>query len=92
MENYIIVYDIMDDRRRYRIFKKLKEFASPVQYSVFEARLNQNDIIKLKYQLEALINKKEDSLIIYKQCIRCKDNTKRMGKQRYIYGEDDILI
>ena len=36
MDYYIITYDIRDDRRRDKIFKLLKGYVTPVQYSVFE--------------------------------------------------------
>jgi CRISPR-associated protein Cas2 len=32
----VVCYDVVDDRRRNRIFKLLKDYGRRVQYSVFE--------------------------------------------------------
>jgi len=42
---YSICYDIKDDRRRNRIFKLLKDFGEPVQFSVFEADIGLSSLI-----------------------------------------------
>jgi len=36
MNNWLICYDIEDDRERARVFKCLKKYGHPVQKSVFE--------------------------------------------------------
>ena len=92
MENYVIVYDISDDKRRNKIFKILKNYATPVQYSVFEARLHPNDVVELKYKLFSIMNTKEDSIFFYRQCASCAGKVERMGIPVVIYGEGDILI
>ena len=92
MENYIIVYDIVEDKRRNQIFKLLKEYATPVQYSVFQAKLNASNIITLEYKLRAVIDNKKDSLIIYKLCQSCIKKTKYLGNDFLIYGDDDIIV
>lgn len=92
MENYIIVYDICDDKRRNKIFKTLKSFATPVQYSVFEANLHPNDVIELKYRIMSIMNTKEDSVFFYRQCGSCLGKVERMGVPVYIYGDGDIIL
>lgn len=92
MENYIIVYDICDDKRRNKIFKVLKGFATPVQYSVFEAKLHPNDVIELKYRIMSIMNTKEDSVFFYRQCASCLGKVERFGTPIYIYGDDDIIF
>ncbi len=92
MENYIIAYDIADDRRRYKTFKAIKEYAVPVQFSLFEGILSNSDILKLKSRLKKILDDDEDSLIIYKQCTHCKTQVERMGKTHVLYGEDDIIV
>jgi len=92
MENCVIVYDISDDKRRNKIFKVLKNYATPVQYSVFEAKLHPNDVTELKYKLWNLMNTKEDSIFFYRQCSSCVGKVERMGIPVFIYGDDDIII
>ncbi|WP_078060342.1 CRISPR-associated endonuclease Cas2, partial [Desulfotomaculum copahuensis] len=67
MENYIIAYDIGDDRCRLKIYKTMKDYAVPVQYSVFECSLRKEDYLMLRYKLEKLIRKDEDSIVFYRQ-------------------------
>ena len=40
---YVVVYDVVDDRRRDRLFHLLKEYGTPFQKSAFEARLTEHD-------------------------------------------------
>lgn len=92
MEYYVIVYDITDDKRRNKIFKILKAYATPVQFSVFEALIHPNDLMELKYKLWTTMNTKEDSVFFYRQCASCKGKVDRMGISPYIFGSDDIII
>lgn len=92
MGYYVIIYDIKNDKRRTKIFKTLKEFISPVQYSVFEGFLSQENLVKLIYLIKSQINNKEDSVCIYQQCADCRKKTSRFGKPIFIYGESDIII
>lgn len=92
MEKYIIAYDIADDKRRYRAFKTIKEYATPVQFSLFESNLTKSDILKLKHRLKTIINEDEDSMIFYRQCANCKDSAERMGKSNYVYGDEDVIV
>ncbi|MBO8138790.1 MAG: CRISPR-associated endonuclease Cas2 [Desulfotomaculum sp.] len=92
MKNYIIAYDITDDRRRNKIHKALKDYAVPVQYSVFEARLSDKDYITLQHKLERLMNSKEDSIIFYRQCARCSEDLLRMGKSADPFGDGIFIL
>jgi len=37
---WVVCYDVVDDRRRYRIMKTMTGYGDRVQYSVFECELN----------------------------------------------------
>jgi len=92
VKNYVIVYDITDDKRRTKIFKLLKEFATPVQYSVFEAYLKPKDLISLQYKIKETIKKDEDSVIIYILCEACFKKTVTIGNEVMVYGRGDIIV
>lgn len=92
MEYYVIVYDIIDDKRRNRIFKILKDYATHVQYSVFEAQIHPNALVELKYKLWSAMNAKEDSIFFYRQCASCQGKVDRMGISSFIFGSEDIII
>ena len=92
MEHYVIAYDIKDDKRRTRVFKILKSYATHVQYSIFETHVSQSDMVMLKYKLRQAIHLKEDSVFLYRQCANCNGRIERLGLPVFIYGESDILL
>lgn len=61
----VIAYDVVDDRRRHRIFKALKNHGRHVQYSVFECDLDPKVIARLQKKLARLINAEEDNIRFY---------------------------
>jgi CRISPR-associated protein Cas2 len=91
LEHLVIVYDIRDDKRRLRVFKTLKDYATPVQFSVFEAILSKEDFINLKYKLKRSI-KKEDSIIFYFQCLGCEGKAEKLGTNVVVYGDKDLIF
>ncbi len=79
VERYVIVYDIADDRRRDKIYRVLKDFAVPVQFSVFEGYFTDEALVSLRYRLMKLMRRKEDNIIFYPQCQRCLKRITRLG-------------
>ena len=68
----LISYDIMDDKRRYKLAKALVFFGDRVQLSVFECNLEKPEYIKMTSKITKIINNDEDSVRIYKICVSCK--------------------
>ncbi|MGD9495244.1 MAG: CRISPR-associated endonuclease Cas2 [Armatimonadota bacterium] len=66
-----VCYDVPDDARRTRIFKRLKGFGQPVQKSVFECDLHEDEIARMEEKLRALVAK-EDLVRIYRLCEACR--------------------
>ncbi|AVP53843.1 CRISPR-associated endoribonuclease Cas2 [Clostridium tetani] len=66
----ILVYDIKSDDEGQRVlnrtFKVCKKYLSHIQNSVFEGELAESQIIKLKYELDDIIRKDKDSVILFK--------------------------
>ena len=62
---YLVVYDIVDNRKRYRLVETLKDYGFRVQKSVFECRLTEKQYREMRDKLEKIIDLKRDSLIIY---------------------------
>jgi len=61
----LIVYDIADDKRRYRVEKVLSSYGKRVNYSVFEVETDMIKYRNLVTQLEENSSKKEDNIRIY---------------------------
>lgn len=67
----VVSYDIVDDRRRTKVFKTLEGFGAHVQYSVFECDLRPEDFERLQKRLKRLIKPKEDQIRYYPLCKSC---------------------
>ena len=66
----ILVYDIKTDNDGQRVlnrtFKTCKKYLSHIQNSVFEGELSEAQIVKLRYELDKIIRKDIDSIILFK--------------------------
>ncbi len=61
----LVIYDIVDNRKRYRMVKCLESYGIRVQKSAFEAFLNKKQYERLMKESSNIIDKNEDSLRIY---------------------------
>lgn len=76
---YIVTYDIVDDRRRTRLAKALKDFGNRVQYSVFECLMGSKELCKMRERIANLTNHGEDSVRIYSMCGECEGKVEIIG-------------
>ncbi|WP_428937266.1 CRISPR-associated endonuclease Cas2 [Fontivita pretiosa] len=61
---FLICYDIADDKRRNRVFETLLGNGDHAQYSVFFCELNPQELAQLRARLTQLINPREDQILI----------------------------
>jgi len=76
---YLIIYDIVDDKRRRKISKILEGYGVRVQYSAFEMWLQKRKYNELVSKLERYTTK-EDNMRIYplnKELIKREENEVR---------------
>lgn len=78
-EFYIICYDSPSNKRRGKLHKLLKNYAVPVQKSVFETFLDKPNFDKMMKKIEALMNSKEDSVRIYGMSRQIQKQVKIIG-------------
>lgn len=66
----ILVYDICGNEGGQKIlnkvFKICKKYLTHIQNSVFEGEISEGNILKLKHELQEIIRKDLDSVIIFK--------------------------
>lgn len=62
----LISYDIVDNRRRGKVFQLLKGYGSRVQCSVFECQLSGPEFVRVSAQLRAIIDPQCDSVRCYR--------------------------
>jgi len=61
----ILVYDI-DVKRVSKILKLCRKYLNWIQNSVFEGEITEVKLLELKIKLNTIIDKKKDSIIIFK--------------------------
>jgi CRISPR-associated protein Cas2 len=87
---FVISYDIQNDRRRTKLHKALKNYGAWIQYSVFECDLNKAEYLRLRHQLDNIVQaESDDSLRVYQLCEDCKRKIERIGG---ISPPDDTTI
>ncbi|MFQ5578540.1 MAG: CRISPR-associated endonuclease Cas2 [Anaerolineae bacterium] len=67
----LVVYDISSNKRRTKLHNRLKDFGSPVQYSVFECLLNGEETTAMKRAVQKIIKPRLDRVRYYPMCNRC---------------------
>jgi len=79
---YVIVsYDSPSDRRRTRLHKALKDYGIWVQYSLFECKIREQDLVRLRDRIESVIDASEDRVSIYRVCADCLKRVERIGSE-----------
>jgi len=61
--NYVVAYDIADDKRRTQVFKMLFGYGDHAQYSVFFCELNEVELVSLRRKLRETIHHDEDQVM-----------------------------
>lgn len=88
----VVCYDVVSDRRRARLFKRLKAFVEPVQKSVFEGRVPQPRYAEMLSVIHVSINHDTDSVRIYALCNGCRGLIDLVGTAATVSDPDDDLI
>jgi CRISPR-associated protein Cas2 len=89
---FVVAYDITDDRRRNRVAKALLNFGQRMQYSVFECDIQKQHYVRMKDQLEKIINAEEDSVFFYNLCQHCAKQMERIGIEKKILDKEDYIV
>ncbi|NLE29142.1 MAG: CRISPR-associated endonuclease Cas2 [Phycisphaerae bacterium] len=88
----VIGYDCTNDKRRLKVAKVLLDYGYRVQYSVFEADLDQALLDELIQRLNKIIDPEEDSIRIYHICQRCLDQTNLFGDAQLTNQEKVFIV
>ena len=84
--NVIICYDVSDNKLRYRLVKYLEKIAIRVQFSVFKADLNKNEILRLDNFAKKLLNDgKEGNMLIYAVDNELSGNERVYLPERFVF-------
>lgn len=87
----VVVYDISNDKRRTKLHNKLKDFGSPIQYSVFECVLTSSEIVKMKQDVRKITRPRLDHVRFYTLCTECKGKVEIIGRSE-VTSEVDVVV
>jgi CRISPR-associated protein Cas2 len=89
---YLIAFDIVDDRVRYRAVKVLLEYGYRVQKSVFEAFLSAESRDECAEKLTTVIDEKTDSVRFYPLCRDCAAKVSILGIGVSVEKTDYLIV
>lgn len=89
---YVVAFDIVSNKIRYRCVKILLNFGQRVQKSVFECLLNDKQYLEMKKLLDNTINPDSDSLRYYLLCKTCEQNIAVTGLGLFSLNEELIIV
>lgn len=89
---FMVCFDIVDDKIRYRVVKILQKYGQRVQKSVFECMLNDADYLQMKNSLDKLIEITQDSIRYYQLCANCEKAISVTGLGSFTEREELIII
>lgn len=75
----VFSYDVVEDRRRARLFRRLKRYLVPVQRSVFEGQLSAADLARVEALALQVVDCETDSVRIYVLCGGCAPRVRHLG-------------
>lgn len=88
----VISYDVTDDRRRARVARKLLDYGTRVQYSVFECSVSEDTLKRVLAELEQIIEPAEDSVRCYRLCRSCAVIVQVLGEEKGFDIDSEYLI
>ena len=88
----MISYDVVDDKKRLKLMKLLKDYGSRVQKSVFECNLSPKTYEQIKAGVEEIINKRKDRVRYYQICKGCIDKIEISGWGEVTEEEEFVVI
>lgn len=85
----ILVYDINGDEKGVKVLRKMfkicKKYLTHIQKSVFEGEVSEAQLTKLKMEVNKIVRKDMDSVIIFKT-----SNNKWLNKEMWGMVEDKL--
>ena len=86
----LVIYDISNNKRRSKFFRKLNSYGFRVQRSAFEAIITRRKYDKLLSEIPKMINTTEDNVRVYKMV--GYGEIKTFGNQLLIKNEEVIVV
>ena len=76
---YVIAFDIVDDKIRYKVSKVLLQYSYRVQKSVFEGFFSRESFCECREKIAGIIDPDKDSVRYYQMCSGCAGHIDELG-------------
>ncbi len=92
-KNYLVCYDIVENRPRNKIAEALKDSGGVrLQKSVFECRLNSAEQEALGEHIDELIDHGTDNVLFFPLCATCLQGRSQVGINVFTEKQDFIIL
>jgi CRISPR-associated protein Cas2 len=89
----VVAYDVVLNRRRTRLMKKLKKILPRVQKSVFEGPVEDKEIRDVRKAIGAETDAATDTVRVFHLCERCRGRTELFGNSTLVPDEpEDVIV
>ena len=88
----MISYDVVENKKRLKLMKFLKDYGDRVQKSVFECNFSSKTYEKVKAEVENIINSRKDRVRYYRICKGCMDRIEISGWGEVTEEEEFVVI
>lgn len=92
---YLVSYDISDPKRLRKVFRTMRGFGNPVQYSVFICTLSKQECIVLQMKLLDIIDLATDRIMIVNigvANVGIDKNVRFLGKSVHFEEQKAVII
>lgn len=87
----IISYDVRDPRRWRRLYRVLRGYGHPIQYSVFRCRLDDRELERLRWEMSRILAE-EDRLLVIPLCPGCAGRVSSRGHAEDWASEQPVFV
>ena len=85
--NFIVTYDVRDDRRRARISALLAKNGVRIQRSVFQCVLELGEMTEIVFTCEGILDLDVDVLQVFTMCEGCREHQVSLGQANLALDE-----
>ncbi len=89
---YVVCYDIVSDRLRAQAAKRMLDYGTRIQDSVYECILDKHGYERLIRQIEQFPLGDEDKVRLYRICGDCVERVKIYGKGQLTVDPEFYLV
>ncbi len=83
MKNWLIIYDIRDEKRLSKVAKAMESYGTRVQKSVFEMIANPDIIQELRRKIGNIIDETEDFVVYFEICTEDWQKQIKYGPRKF---------